>query len=102
MPDAVVYLGALAVAIAAMGWLALAMDSYWQQIHGDGLRRTATAGRLRASGVAGLIVSFALTAWVDGPAMASVVWIMFVALAVVSIAFTCTWRPQWLRWLPCI
>ncbi|WP_280192283.1 DUF3325 domain-containing protein [Delftia sp. PS-11] len=98
--DALLLLAALLAALAGMGWFALAKDVHWQQVHGD---RPQTPGKirlLRGLGTLGLAASLGLCLAVDHASMASLVWMMALAAAALTIAFTLSWRPRWLRWLP--
>lgn len=97
---ALLLLAALVAAVAGMGWFALAKDVHWEQVHGDTPQTPGKIRLLRALGALGLAVSLGLCLAVDHASMASLVWIMALAAAALAIAFTLTWRPQWLRWLP--
>jgi hypothetical protein len=99
MPDALLLSAAVLAAVAGMGWLALGMDLYWRQVHGGAPRRHATVRRLRVLGTLGLLTSLALCLSVDHASMASLVWVMMLTTATITIAFTLTWRAHWLRLL---
>jgi hypothetical protein len=90
-------LAALVANIGGMGWLALAMDAHWRQACGDVARPPATTTLLRALGAASIAVSLVLCVSVDHPTMAALVWIMALAAAALTIAFTLSWRARWLR-----
>jgi hypothetical protein len=97
MPDALLLLAAYAANVFGMGWFALGLDVHWRQVHGDAPRTPATVRRLRLLGALGLFASLALCVAVDHATMASLVWIMALAAAALTIAFTLTWRAHWLR-----
>jgi hypothetical protein len=79
-----------------MGWLALALDSHWQQVHGAGDLRLPTRRLLRVLGAVALLSSLGIALLVDHPSIAPLVWIMGLAASALMIAFTLSWRPQWL------
>ena len=91
-------LGAFLTTLVGLGWLALAMNVHWKQVYKSSAS-TAPAYALRVFGGAALIVSLLLCLRVDHASMASLVWVMLLATAAVSIAFTLTLRPHWLRLL---
>lgn len=97
MPDALLLVAALAACVAGMGWLALAMDGHWTQACGTAPRRPATARRLRVLGWLALAAALALCLAVDHASMAVLVWVMALAAAALTVAFTLAWRAHWLR-----
>ncbi|MFZ6679047.1 DUF3325 domain-containing protein [Undibacterium sp. Tian12W] len=97
MPDTLFLIVALAASVAGMGWLALAMEVHWEQVRGTLPQTPQLVTRLRCLGAAGLFASLLLCLKVDHASMAALVWIMAVAFAAISTAFTLTWRPHWLR-----
>ncbi|MBC3917132.1 DUF3325 domain-containing protein [Undibacterium sp. CY18W] len=97
MLNALLLFAALAANVAGMGWLALAMEVHWEQVRGTSPQPARLVNRLRWLGAAGLGTSLLLCLRVDHASMASLVWVMALAVAAVSIAFTLTWRPRWLR-----
>ncbi|MGN6831268.1 DUF3325 family protein [Paucibacter sp. M5-1] len=99
MREPLMLLAALAATVAGLGWLALAMEVHWQQVCGARPLTPATVGGLRLLGAAGLLGSLGLCLSVDHVSMASLVWVMTLAGAALLIAFTLSWRPQWLALL---
>lgn len=96
MREAVLLTAALLACTAGMGWLALAMQSHWEQVCTD----IATRGqvlRLRVLGASGLMAGLALCLLADHASMAVLVWVMALAAAGLAVALTLTWRPGWLR-----
>lgn len=87
-----------------LAFLALAMEVHWEQVQGDTLLPASSKTLLRGLGVADLIISLVLCLLADHVTMAALVWIMLLATGAVTVAFTLTWRPQWLAplvaWLP--
>ena len=92
MPDALMLLVALVVTVLGMGWLALSMESHWEQVRGRTACPPATVKSLRVLGAVALFTSLVLCLMVDSASMASLVWVMSVAGAAVVVAFTLTWR----------
>ena len=89
-------LAAFLANLAGMAWLALAMDVHWQQVRGS-LPSSAAVRRLRVLGTLGLGFGLTFCLRVDHASMAVLVWIMALTAAALSVAFTLTWRPRWLR-----
>lgn len=98
MLDGLLLLGAFLVTLVGLGWLALAMNAHWRQVC-QGVPPAKTVILLRSLGGAALLVSLLFCLSVDHASMASLVWIMLLAAATVSIAFTLALRPHWLRLL---
>ncbi|SEL62030.1 Protein of unknown function [Roseateles sp. YR242] len=99
MVDALVLqLAAAAAAVIGFGWLALAMDTHWEQAHGALPQPASLPKTLRVLGSLALLGSLVLCLNADHPSMAVLVWFMLLAAAVLTIAMTLSWRPQWLRW----
>ena len=96
MPDAVMLAAALAASVLGMAWLALAMESHWEQVRGTAPLPARTVRALRLLGAAGLGASLALCLAVDHASMAALVWVIGLAASALAVAFTMTWRPRWL------
>ncbi len=96
MPDAVMLAAALAASVLGMAWLALAMESHWEQVRGTAPLPARTVRALRLLGTVGLGASLALCLAVDHASMAALVWVMGLAASALAVAFTLTWRPRWL------
>lgn len=93
MHNGLLLLAAFLTTLIGMGWLALAMNAHWRQVR-QGLPSANTIRALRILGGAALFVSLVLCLSVDHASMASLVWIMLLATAAMSIAFLLTWRPR--------
>ena len=89
--------GAAVSAVLGFGWLALAMDTHWEQVHGDAAPPPSLARSLRLAGALALAASLGLCLAADHPTMAVLVWLMLLAGSAMAIAATLSWRPQWLR-----
>jgi len=98
MLDGFLLLGAFLATLVGMAWLALAMSAHWKQVCA-GLASANTVIVLRSLGSLALFVSLLLCLSVDHASMAMLVWIMLLAVAAVSIAFTLALRPHVLRFL---
>jgi hypothetical protein len=88
---------AAALTVLGLGWLALAMDVHWEQVHGQAGPQARTQTRLRRLGSLLLAASLMLCLAADHPSMAVLVWAMLLAGAAVLIAMTLAWRPHSLR-----
>ena len=96
MPDAVMLAAALAASVLGMAWLALAMETHWEQVRGTAPLPARTVRALRLLGTVGLGASLALCLAVDHASMAALVWVMGLAASELAVAFTLSWRPRWL------
>jgi len=76
--------------------LALAMERHWRQLHAARPLTKATARLLRIVGSTALASSLALCLSVDHASMASLVWIMTLAVSAFVLAMLLAWRPGWL------
>ena len=94
--DNFLLLAAIILCVTGMAWLALAMDVHWKQVN-SGALSTSTVRRLRILGYAALFCSLVCCLVVDHPTMASLVWIMLLAGSALTIAFTLSYRPNFLR-----
>jgi hypothetical protein len=98
MAEPVVLLtGAAVTAVLGFGWLALAMDTHWEQVHGDETPPASAVKALRVAGALALALSLGLCLGSDHPSMAALVWLMLLAGAAAAIAATLSWRPRWLK-----
>lgn len=88
---------AAALTVLGLGWLALAMDVHWEQVHGQAVLQPRTQTRLRRLGSLLLGASLLLCLASDHPSMAVLVWAMLLAGAAVLIAMTLAWWPHSLR-----
>jgi hypothetical protein len=85
--------------ICGMAWLALAMKGHWEQVRSEPAPSGAALVALRSLGALALALSLWLYLQVDHGSMASLVWFMSLAASALTVAFTLSWRPQWLAWL---
>lgn len=97
MRDPLLLTGAVLAALAGMGWLALAMEAHWPQVFAARGPTPRTATGLRVLGAAAIVISLLLCLYVDHATMAVLVWIMVLAGAALTIAFTLARRAHWLR-----
>jgi len=93
VPDAVLLGAALLCTELGMGWLALAMDVHWKQLHAAN-PRSRVAARLRVLGGSALVASLAFCLAADSATMAVLVWMMLLAVSAVTIAFVLSIRPR--------
>lgn len=104
MHNALMLFAALAVALAGTAWLALSLESHWQQVRGGQDASAATVRSLRVLGALALLVSLLICLRVDHPTMAVLVWVMALAASALAVAFTLSYHPRLLAplvaWVP--
>ena len=93
----VLLLGTALAAYLGFALLALTQARPWQKVvqtpPPTGLRLLA----LRALGGLALALSLGLALLRDGPSFGALLWVTAISLAALAVAFTLTWRPNWLR-----
>jgi len=99
MRDSALLALALLLSICGMAWWALGMRVHWQQVRGDAGGSARTSRMLRGMGSLALAGSLLLCLSSDHGSIASLVWIMSLAAAALTVALLLTWRPHWLAWL---
>lgn len=98
MPEALWLVIAATLALAGMGWLALAMEVHWGQVmHSPAETAAGTRRLLRVSGVTALPLSLLACLMADRPSMAVLVWVLLLAGSAVAMAMTLARRPRALR-----
>lgn len=97
MSDALLLALALASNTTGLAWLALSLDTHWEQVRGADPQPRRTVVRLRWLGAAGLAAGLALCLAADHASMAALVWCMLLAAGALAVAFTLSLRPQLLR-----
>lgn len=97
MSDNLLLGGAVLLNIVGFGWLALAMDAHWKQVRGEGKATPEGRKLLRAAAALALLISFILCNLPDHTTIAALVWVMALTAGALTVAFTLTWRPAWLR-----
>jgi len=104
MRDSLLLAGGLLTGITGFAWLALAMDVHWRQVRANVAAGLAAKRKLRFLGGLAIAASLGLCLAVDHPTMAALVWLMILAVSVLTVTFTLTWRPRWLSplvvWIP--
>lgn len=88
---------ALGLCIVSFGWLALAMDVHWRQVCATEPPSRGAVRWLRGMGFIGLAGSLVVCLQVDHASIASLVWVMNLASAALTIAMILAWAPRWLR-----
>lgn len=94
-----VLIAAAVAALVGFGWLALAMETHWEQVHGAAPLTPGVVRALRLAGALGLALSLGLCLRADHPSMAALVWLMLMADAAAMVAMTLSTRPALLRWI---
>jgi hypothetical protein len=97
-------LSALTASTLGLAWLALSMDTHWQQVRGAQRASRSSVTALRIAGTFALFASLILCFIADHASMAPLVWVMALAGGALLVAFTLAWRPRLLRplvaWVP--
>jgi len=97
MSDYFVLASAVLLNVAGFGWLALAMDAHWKQVRGSSKPTPGARRRLRVAASITFLLSLVLCNLPDHATIASLVWMMALTAGALTVAFTLTWRPAWLR-----
>ena len=92
--DALMLAAALLANTAGMAWLALAMQTHWEQVRGTRPPARGVVVTLRILGSLALLGSLLLCLRADHASMAALVWVMDSAAAALIVAFTLSWRPR--------
>lgn len=80
--------------VAGFGWLALAMETHWQQVRATVAPPDGPARVLRVLGALALAVGLGVCLHADRASMAALVWVMLLAAAALTVAFTLSWCPR--------
>jgi hypothetical protein len=96
---------ALVLAAYVSSYLGFALLALRQRPHhasvsastGRGKVPEALLRRHLALGGAALVASFALSWLAEGPGFGSILWVLLLAASALSVTFTLTLRPRWLR-----
>ena len=83
--------------VVGLAWFAFAMERHWRQVFDGVPLAAATSRRLRLAGGAALLGSLLACLAQDHASMASLVFVMFLAVAAALVALLLAWRPRWLR-----
>lgn len=90
----------LLVASFAVSWLGFALlassqAKYRRAMGVTRVRRPRLAIQRSAGGLL-LLFALALTCLRDGPSFGTVLWLLVLSLAAVTVTFVLAWRPRWL------
>lgn len=90
----------LLVASFAVSWLGFALLASSQAKYRRAMAVTRVPRRRltiqRSTGGLLLLFALALTCLRDGPSFGTVLWLLVLSLAAVTVTFVLTWRPRWL------
>jgi len=84
------------LSFVGLALLALAMERHWRQLRATRPLTSTAARSLRFAGSVALASSLALCLSVDHASMASLVWVMTLAVSAFVLAMLLAWRPGWL------
>lgn len=93
-------LGAAAMSYVGFALLALSQEGHWRALPGNAdlpAPAASVARRRRWSAACVLACACALCLWGHGPSFGTVLWVLLSAGGAMAVAFTLSWRPQWLR-----
>lgn len=79
--------------VLGLGWIALAMETHWHQVLDAPRRARGVVHALRVLGVVSVALSLWMCLHADHVSMAALVWVMLLAAAALTVAFTLSWRP---------
>lgn len=93
---------ALLFASFIVSWLGLALLAMSQARHckTTAVTRAPSPRRLaiqRSAGALMLPVALVLTWLRDGPSFGTVLWLLLLSLAAMTVTFVLSWQPQWLK-----
>jgi uncharacterized membrane protein len=89
-------LSAFFLSFVGLALVALAMERHWRQLRESQVLTHSTSRVLRITGSVSLVSSLALCLAVDHASMASLVWVMTLAVSAFILAMLLAWRPGWL------
>lgn len=94
MLEALLTIAATAASYLAMALFALAQEEHWQRA---GMAPATTlARRWRHVAVIILMLAGVLCVAGHGAGFGLILWVMLIGAAIVAVALTLSWRPQWL------
>lgn len=96
MHNALLLIAALASTVAGAAWLAMSMETHWEQVRDQQPASPGTVRLLRALGAAAWFAALLLCLRVDHASMAALVWVMALAGSALIVVFTLSWHPRWL------
>lgn len=98
--DLLLTLAAFGLALWGFALLALSQERHVEHVFG---RHARPAPRLRSQRVTGFTaigLSLPICLAAEGAGFGSLLWVVLISAAAMSIAQTLTWRPHWLRAWP--
>ncbi|MFI5445422.1 DUF3325 domain-containing protein [Polaromonas sp. UC242_47] len=101
MREPMLMLAACLLALWGFSLLALSQERHLERVFGS---NDYPALKLRAQrAISFIAISLSLIACIaaQGASFGILLWVLLVCAAAMAIALTLTWRPQWLRRLPC-
>ena len=98
MSDALWMMLAMALSLAGMTWLALAMETHWEQAMLTSMSKKRSLV-LRCLGGLGLASSLLACLAADQASMAMLMWVMLLATGSTGVALILAHRPSLLRFL---
>jgi hypothetical protein len=97
MLDAALLAGLFAANYCGLGLLASSQAKHWPHVTGTSLNPRRPTWLVRALGCGLLAGSVVVAVLRQGPGFGSILWCTSLSISAISVAFTLTWRPHWLR-----
>lgn len=85
------------LAVLGFAVLALSQDRHLARVHKTNRPLLRASLAQRAMGLAMLTSSLPACIAAQGAGFGSLLWVVLMTAAALAVAFTLTWRPQWLR-----
>ena len=97
MSDGLLLMAALGTAYVGFALLALSQKQRWRQFSHADAPRALPLFFLRGLGGLALVASLVVSLLRDGPDYGALLWVTVLSLSAMAVAFTLTWRANWLR-----
>lgn len=97
MTKSLLLVAIFSVAYLGFTLLALSQVRHWRIVFDKALPTQREVLTLHGLGILMLSISLVLSIVRDGASFGSLLWITVISMAALSVAFTLTWRPRWLR-----
>ncbi|MGC1174129.1 DUF3325 domain-containing protein [Polaromonas sp.] len=97
MRDLLLTLTTCGLALWGFALLALSQERHVERVFGHHARPAPALRAQRATGFTAIGLGLPICIAAEGAGFGSLLWVVLVCAAAMSIALTLTWRPRWLR-----
>ena len=97
MRDLLLTLAAFGLALWGFALLALSQERHVEHVFGRHARPAPRRRAQRATGFTAIGLGLPVCLASEGAGFGSLLWVVLVCAAAMSVALTLTWRPRWLR-----